>query len=382
MSSRRLSVGEQAEMFNKKAEETKSSSISSFKVLWDLEKETTEKLTKEVEELKNKISNLEKNLELEKEKNHELSNEIAELTKKNSSIEFAFEMEKKKVIFMKLGVKGLEHRVEKYEKGKKKIFNTEEEKKIVQIQRSFRRKIQTKHFIEILPKFQKSDISKKLKERNQIIREFVKTEESYVLGLSELKKYYIDTLKHSLMDNKVKKKKVTESEMNIIFGNVEHILTIHQVFLVGLRSRLEEWPMTNIGVSLSNQVPLMKNYISYVNGYDDAINQLREIRKNSPDFDKYCHAIKKKTAGNLDIVALLILPVQRLPRYVLLLRELIKNTDENHVDFNNLVSAKRKIEEVTKEINENKRKHEQTQLLNRIQKNLDYVDVGIYSFNK
>ena len=123
------------------------------------------------------------------------------------------------------------------------MYPTEQEIHLADIQRAFRRKQQTKLFTDIIPKFQNSDISKKLKERNQIIREFVKTEESYVKGLSELKKYYIDPLRHNLMDTKVKKKKMTENDMNTIFGNVEHILTVHQVFLVGLRLRLEEWPM-------------------------------------------------------------------------------------------------------------------------------------------
>ena len=126
-----------------------------------------------------------------------------------------------------------------------------------------------------------------------------------------------------------------------------------------------------------------------MNGYDNAVDLLRSIRKGSADFEKYCQAMKKKSTGNLDLQSLIILPVQSknkniinylskkkgLPRYILLLRELIKNTDKSHVDYQNLIKAKLKIEQVTKEINEKKREHEHGELIKRVSKNLDIVDV-------
>lgn len=42
----------------------------------------------------------------------------------------------------------------------------------------------------------------------------------------------------------------------------------------------------------------------------------------------------------------LILPVQRLPRYVLLLRDLLKFTPEEHTDFENLSKAVDKMSSV------------------------------------
>src|SRR5690606_8163099 len=48
-----------------------------------------------------------------------------------------------------------------------------------------------------------------------------------------------------------------------------------------------------------------------------------------------------------DISNLLILPIQRVPRYELLLTELIKHTEESHQDFTNL----KKSLEIVKELN-------------------------------
>lgn len=38
------------------------------------------------------------------------------------------------------------------------------------------------------------------------------------------------------------------------------------------------------------------------------------------------------------------MPVQRIPRYMLLIEQLIKNTDKNHPDYHDLVESKQKID--------------------------------------
>lgn len=48
----------------------------------------------------------------------------------------------------------------------------------------------------------------------------------------------------------------------------------------------------------------------------------------------------------------LILPVQRIPRYQLLLADLVKHTSPEHVDYRNLVSAQAKMAAVAAHVNE------------------------------
>ncbi len=51
----------------------------------------------------------------------------------------------------------------------------------------------------------------------------------------------------------------------------------------------------------------------------------------------------------------LIMPVQRIPRYQLLLRELDKVTEEGHPEKQHLGEALQKIEHIAKHVNEEKR---------------------------
>jgi hypothetical protein len=40
-----------------------------------------------------------------------------------------------------------------------------------------------------------------------------------------------------------------------------------------------------------------------------------------------------------DLASMLVTPVQRIPRYVMMLKDLLKNTSPQHPDYNNLLRA-------------------------------------------
>jgi hypothetical protein len=67
----------------------------------------------------------------------------------------------------------------------------------------------------------------------------------------------------------------------------------------------------------------------------------------------------------------LIKPIQRLCKYPLLLRELIKNTPEEHPDYRNLINAQKQIEDVVTYVNEGRRSAENQQKIVEIQDSFD-----------
>lgn len=66
----------------------------------------------------------------------------------------------------------------------------------------------------------------------------------------------------------------------------------------------------------------------------------------------------KDESGGLDIHSFLIMPIQRVPRYALLLKELHRLTPPFHRDYNNLSLALTEISKVASLINENKAEEE------------------------
>jgi hypothetical protein len=63
----------------------------------------------------------------------------------------------------------------------------------------------------------------------------------------------------------------------------------------------------------------------------------------------------------------LILPVQRIPRYELLLGELLKLTPKFHVDYDNLSKARAAFASLGEYMNTEKRRFENAELLREIQ---------------
>jgi len=87
----------------------------------------------------------------------------------------------------------------------------------------------------------------------------------------------------------------------------------------------------------------------------------------------FIKAFEKKQAQTnaLDIGSFLTLPVQRLPRYMLLLQELEKYTDDRHPDKKSLIQANESIKYVLETIDNSKANtNDNSQKITTIQRNL------------
>lgn len=113
-------------------------------------------------------------------------------------------------------------------------------------------------------------------------------------------------------------------------------------------SLLNQLKTKDVGEVFVRSARFLKMYIPYVNRFDERIRVLDVIRKQ-----KGAKAVLKKARHNNieDIESLLINPVQRIPRYLLLLKELIKVTPEDHKDSRNLKEAFSMISEICSEVN-------------------------------
>jgi hypothetical protein len=101
----------------------------------------------------------------------------------------------------------------------------------------------------------------------------------------------------------------------------------------------------------------MKIYADYVNKFDAAMEVYKECIQNKAvaDFLRDCMT---RANTRLDLPSFLIMPVQRMPRYQLLLKELLKFTPESHVDHQNLKEAADAVTEVNVYINRKKQEQD------------------------
>jgi hypothetical protein len=81
-------------------------------------------------------------------------------------------------------------------------------------------------------------------------------------------------------------------------------------------------------------------------------------------------------------MSLLIQPVQRIPRYQLLLAELIKRTPEDHIDYQDLTKALGKVVGIATFVNDRKRQSENARVLQKLQSRLTHTDEIIQPHRK
>jgi len=100
----------------------------------------------------------------------------------------------------------------------------------------------------------------------------------------------------------------------------------------------------------------MKIYSHYIRNYDRAAELLATLKKENETLQEFIKVQEAKPLmGNLTLESHLIMPVQRLPRYQLLLDTLLKYTPEEHVDHQNIIKALEKTKQVINTINQKKK---------------------------
>ena len=179
--------------------------------------------------------------------------------------------------------------------------------------------------------------------------ELYETEKSYVESLEILMNRYMKPLRLSdqLMDPGI---------VDEIFLQVPDMLRLHEAFLELLTDRLREWDsatglLGDVLLHAFSTQPMSEVYTAFINNWSHARDLIRITSSAKPSFAKFLETAAREHRGKLTLDALLIMPVQRIPRYELLIKELIKHTDPRHADRDLLVQAQRSIHELALKIN-------------------------------
>ncbi|XP_053078845.1 FYVE, RhoGEF and PH domain-containing protein 2 isoform X3 [Acinonyx jubatus] len=118
-----------------------------------------------------------------------------------------------------------------------------------------------------------------------------------------------------------------EDVVRLIFSNISSIYQFHaQFFLPELQWRLDDWTATpRIGDVIQKLAPFLKMYSEYVKNFERAAELLATWTDKSAPFQEVITRIQSSEAsGSLTLQHHMLEPVQRIPRYELLLKEYIQ----------------------------------------------------------
>ncbi|KAH0793732.1 Kelch motif family protein [Histomonas meleagridis] len=203
---------------------------------------------------------------------------------------------------------------------------------------------------------------KKMNLRSQIVQEVISTEKTYLDGLNELITFW----KPNLISEKI----LNEEEAIFVFRDFSNIVPCHTNFLTEIEKRGDSITATLSDVFLDFSA-FFKVSNLYISNYANIIQIIQQKSKDASVSEK----LKKlqfstPSNSNRDIFSYLITPVQRMPRYILFIRELIKHTPDGHPDKRMLEYAADQIQLVTHQIDESTQKSESMAKLVSIRNNL------------
>ncbi|XP_029011126.1 faciogenital dysplasia isoform X2 [Betta splendens] len=167
-----------------------------------------------------------------------------------------------------------------------------------------------------------------------IARELLSTEEAYVKRLNLLDQVFCTKLTEA---------GIPQDVITGIFSNISSIYCFHDKFLLPeLKTRITgEWDANpRIGDILQKLAPFMKMYGEYVKNFDRAMDLVNTWTQRSSQFKSVVQNIQKQdVCGNLTLQHHMLEPVQRIPRYELLLKDYLKKLPDEAPDRHNAEKA-------------------------------------------
>lgn len=183
-------------------------------------------------------------------------------------------------------------------------------------------------------------------DRSKVFREIIETERKYVQDLELLLQYRDELVNAELISNE---------QIHILFPNLNEIIDFQRRFLNGLEC--------------NNNIPTKYQRIGSVfihaasgpfSAYEPwTIGQLSAIdliNKEAPNLKKSSTLLDP----GFELQSYIIKPIQRLCKYPLLLKELIKHSSDSNSDYNynELIMANQAMKEVANKVNEAQRRAE------------------------
>lgn len=120
-------------------------------------------------------------------------------------------------------------------------------------------------------------------------------------------------------------------------------------------------------IARGTQAPFLKSYDAYCSSHALAMSTMNRCLLSGDRLKAFLKDIQARGSCDQTLDSLLLMPIQRIPRYNLLLQDLLKHTPETHPDYANLREATDGMRMVAEYLNENVRRIENERKLVEIE---------------
>jgi len=144
---------------------------------------------------------------------------------------------------------------------------------------------------------------------------------------------------------------MSAEDVNKVFGNLEEVWRLSTAMVEDLEEikdngvLMQQLPSTML--SYSQRFRAFQNYLE---GYEAGLLRLKELREKNAELVFFMELNERCEAHS--VPDFMILPIQRVPRYVLLLTEILKHTPDSDSHKNDLSQALEAIRKIADAINQ------------------------------
>ncbi|CAI5454261.1 unnamed protein product [Caenorhabditis angaria] len=159
----------------------------------------------------------------------------------------------------------------------------------------------------------RSQFPKEPEDKVKVLQELYDSEKAYVIFLTVVSEVFVGNLAASGT--------VSKKRMRSLFGDIGAICQTNQLLLESLRSK-------SVADAFLQLLPYLKLYTSYASQYPTSLKTYAELMSRENFRREIAKIESDSRCQNNNLNALLIMPVQRIPRYILLLEKLMMFSTE------------------------------------------------------
>lgn len=203
--------------------------------------------------------------------------------------------------------------------------------------------------------------------RQQVIDEIITTEKDYVNDLTYLVENYLTPLKYSNI--------AQPDQVMAIFSNAELILGVNKELLQNL-----EDASTSLGDAFLRMSPYFKMYSTYCNNRTKCLQTVASVKQSNKVFYEFIERVQSDKGKFFDDY--LIKPVQRICKYPLFFREMLRYTDSSSPEHEKLEKVLGALNSVVDHVNESKRRQENMARAYEISVRIDVTHLNLLSASR
>lgn len=214
-----------------------------------------------------------------------------------------------------------------------------------------------------------TDLPQSIRLRNLTINEFVKSERDFRLDMQILIDVFCEPLQNSGV--------ITAQQYSTLFSNLSMIYEICCSIVSAMEEAVRDQEHPCLSSCFTQLINCQKMYSDYCNNHNRSSEMAVSLQKKNAHFRQFIEeAQNDPRCGGLQFVSFLIKPVQRICKYHLLLRELIKHeTDEEEKEA--LEEVYENVLMLVNSINETKRAAENMSKIMQIQRKINVKNMEL-----